>query len=82
MIRRFISYYKPHLKMFCADMACALMLAACNLLFPIMTRAIMNDYIPNKNVRMMLIIAGVLVCAYVFKKFLNYYSVLWPCRRR
>ena len=73
MIRRFISYYKPHLKMFFADMACALMLAACNLLFPIMTRAIMNDYIPNKNVRMMLVIAGVLVCAYVFKKFLNYF---------
>ena len=73
MIRRFISYYKPHLKMFCADMACALMLAACNLLFPIMTRAMMNDYIPNKNVRMLLVIAGVLVCAYIFKKFLNYF---------
>ncbi len=73
MIRRFIAYYAPHKWMFAADMACALVLAACNLLFPIMTRAMMNDYIPNRNMKMLLIVAGVLVCAYIFKKFLNYF---------
>lgn len=73
MIRRFITYYKPHLKMFTADMICALLLAGCNLLFPIMTRAMLNDYIPNKNIRMLLIMAGILMIAYILKKFLNYF---------
>lgn len=73
MIRRFITYYKPHLKMFTADMICALLLAGCNLLFPVMTRAMMNDYIPNRNIRMLLIMAGILVVAYIVKKFLNYF---------
>ena len=73
MIKRFISYYKPHKLMFAADMGCALILAACNLLFPNITRSMMDDYIPNQKIKPLLISAGILVGAYLLKMFLNYF---------
>ncbi|MBR6740413.1 MAG: ABC transporter ATP-binding protein [Clostridia bacterium] len=73
MIRRFIRYYKPHIKMFSADMCCAFMLALCSLLLPNVTRTMINDYIPNGRIRHLFIAAGILLCAYVLKWFLNYF---------
>ncbi len=73
MIKRFISYYKPHKLMFSLDMTAALLLSGCNLLFPIMTRAILNDYIPNSNLRMLFVTAAILVTVYIIKMGLNYF---------
>ena len=34
MIKKFISYYKPHIPLFTLDMICALIVALCNLVYP------------------------------------------------
>ena len=34
MIKRFVSYYKPHIPLFLLDMFCALVVALCNLVYP------------------------------------------------
>ena len=47
MIRKFISYYKPHWKLFAADLFCALMIAAVDLLFPIASRYAMQNLLPH-----------------------------------
>ena len=73
MLRRFIGYYKPHLRLFFADMACALVLSLCDLLYPMITRAMINDYIPNRVLNMLLVCAGVLLAAYLLKMGLNYF---------
>lgn len=73
MLRRFIRYYKPHRKLFAADMVCALVLSLCDLLYPMITRAMINDYIPNRILRMLLLCAGVLLAAYLLKMALNYF---------
>ncbi|MDL2232731.1 ABC transporter ATP-binding protein/permease [Ruminococcaceae bacterium OttesenSCG-928-L11] len=73
MIKRFAHYYKPHLKIFIADMCCAFLVAGCNMFYPMLTRSIINDYVPNRNLRFILIAAGALLGIYLLKAALNYF---------
>ncbi len=73
MIRRFISYYKPHRRLFILDMIAAFIIAMCNLFYPIITRNIINDYIPNKQLALLVVFAGVLFFIYVLKMLLSYF---------
>jgi ATP-binding cassette, subfamily B, bacterial len=41
--KKFLSYYKPYLGLFCADMACALVVSAITLLLPLCARYITKD---------------------------------------
>lgn len=72
MIRRFIKYYKPHLKLFIFDMICALLVACIDLIFPVITKRALNEYIPSSNLRILLILGLVLLSIYVFRFILNY----------
>ncbi len=73
MIKRFISYYKPHKKLFAADMFCAFLLAACDLFYPEITKRMLSDYIPNRQIKLLVILAIVLLGIYLVKMFLNYF---------
>lgn len=77
-LKKFISYYKPERRLFFMDMAAAGLVAALDLLFPIITRTFMNEYIPNRNLRALLIWAGALVVLYLLRMlcqyFVNYYG--------
>ncbi|WP_326906794.1 ABC transporter ATP-binding protein [Sedimentibacter sp. MB31-C6] len=73
MIKSFISYYKPVKKIFIIDMICAFTIAVFDLFYPMITRNIINVYVPNQNLRLLitwLIILGIL---YLLKVGLNYY---------
>ncbi len=43
----FISYFKPHLPVFFADLACALFVACVDVLFPLVSRYTLNNVIPG-----------------------------------
>jgi len=61
-IREFIAYYKPHKRMFFLDMCCALVISLIDILFPVFTRRVLYDYIPNQLMRTFFIMAaGMLV---------------------
>ena len=77
MFKKFCSYYKPHLKLFIFDMCCALMVAVINLIYPMLTRTIINDYVPNKLLQALLISAGVLLVIYIIKCILNFIIQYW-----
>ncbi len=47
LFKRFASYYKPHLSLFMLDMFCATTVAVIDLVFPMITRGILKDFIPN-----------------------------------
>ena len=49
MFKRFLSYYKPYLKTFILDMTCALGNSAIGIVYPIITRYMLNDLIPNRK---------------------------------
>lgn len=73
MIKRFISYYKPHKKLFAADLICAFLLAACDLFYPEITKRMLSQYIPNRQIKLLVILAMVLLVIYLIKMFLNYF---------
>lgn len=77
MIRKFAKYYKPHLRLFILDMTCAFIVACCDLFYPVIAKNIINDYVPNKNLRLFITWALVLLCIYVLKAFLNYIIQYW-----
>ena len=61
ILRRFVSYYKEERRLFFMDMACASLIAALDLVFPIITREFMRDYIPNQNMRAIAVWVAALV---------------------
>lgn len=77
LVKRFIAYYKPHRKLFAIDMVCAFIVAVCDLFYPIIAGNIIDDYVPNQNLRMLLIWSGVLLGIYLLKAVLNYIIQYW-----
>lgn len=76
-IRRFAKYYKPHLKLFTIDMICAFVISVFNLVYPYITKEIINNYVPNKLLYLLLAGAGLLLGLYVIKAILNYVLQYW-----
>ncbi|MBQ8835945.1 MAG: ABC transporter ATP-binding protein [Clostridia bacterium] len=70
-VKRFCAYYRPYIKTFVFDMLCALGVALCSLIYPKLTGEIIDEFIPNKNVKLILIFAAVLVVLYFVKKLMN-----------
>lgn len=77
MLRKFFSYYKPHTRLFAIDMLCALLVAACNLFYPRIAGNIINDYVPNGNLKLIVVWAVVLLLIYVVKALLNFVIQYW-----
>ncbi len=73
MIKRFCSYYKPHMKVFTADMIAAFLLSVCTMIYPMITREMLNDFIPNRKIDLLLMWAVLLLLIYLVKYFLNYF---------
>lgn len=72
MLKHFIHYFKPHKKLFFLDMVCALIVAVCDLFYPLITKDMINDYIPNGKLRLLLVWSGTLLVIYLVKAALNY----------
>lgn len=72
MIRRFAAYYKPHKKLFFMDMACAMVMSCCTLFYPVVTRRMINIYIPQGRIGQLLFWAAVLLGIYLLKAVLHY----------
>ena len=73
MLKRFISYYRPHKTIFILDMLASLLVALVGIVYPIITREMLNDLIPNKQYRM-IIIAGIgLLILYIIRMLLNFF---------
>ena len=72
MIRKLISYYRPHWKLFALDMTAALIMASIDLVFPLVTRRVLNEFIPNELLHMIFIFSAALFLLYVVRFFLSY----------
>ncbi len=73
MLKRFLSYYKPHKRIFAMDMGASLLVALIGVLYPMVTRTMLNDLIPNRNYRMVVICGGGLLLLYFVRMLLNYF---------
>ena len=77
MIKDFIKYYAPYKKLFFLDLLAAFLFSACNLVYPMITRDIMNDVVPNKDLRMLIIFGITLAIIFIFKAILNHFMQYW-----
>ncbi len=73
MLKRFLSYYKPHKFMFALDMLASLAVSLLGMVYPIITRQMLNDFIPNKNVELIITFGITLLVIYVIRMLLNYF---------
>ena len=73
LLRRFVAYYRPHKKLFGMDMAASLMVALIGVVYPIITRTMLNNLIPDRNYLMIVLLGIALLCMYVAKMLLNYF---------
>ena len=68
----FLSYFKHHKRLFLLDITCALLVAAIDLAFPLITRSALYDMLPDKMYKTFFIVMGAVVLCYVLRSFLNY----------
>ena len=73
MIKRFVTYYKPHIPLFILDMVCALIVALCNLVYPKIASGIVGGF-ESGNMAMDTLIrsACFLAAVYVVKAVCQY----------
>ena len=73
MLKRFLAYYKPHRLIFTLDMLASLLMASIAIIYPIVTRSMLNEFIPDQNYRMVVIAGVSLLGLYVVRMLLNYF---------
>ena len=73
MLKRFIAYYKPQRKIFILDMLASLCVAVIGIVYPIVTRTMLNTLIPDRRYRD-IVFAGLLVLLlYLIRMLLRYF---------
>lgn len=77
MLKKFMSYYKPYKKLFILDMLVATIVALCDLIYPMMTGVLIDDSIPNQDIRMIAVFAGTLIIIFAVKAAGNYFMQYW-----
>ncbi|MCQ2507000.1 MAG: ABC transporter ATP-binding protein/permease [Lachnospiraceae bacterium] len=73
MLKRFFSYYKPHKFMFTCDMAASLLISLTGMIYPIITRKMLREYIPDRQYKLIVISGLVVFGLYVLRMFLRYF---------
>ncbi len=73
MLKRFISYYKPHKTMFALDMLASLLISLIGMVYPIVTNKMLNNYIPNRMYRTIVIAGVIVLLLYIARTLLRYF---------
>ena len=68
----FLSYYKPHLKLFILDMCCALGIALVDLAFPYVSRLSMQSLLPSGLFGTFFAVMGILLGAYALRAGMHF----------
>ncbi len=77
MLKRFLTYYKPHKFLFALDMSVAFLAAILSVLYPILIRTLLKEYIPNKNMQGILQVILIMVAVISFKTVFTYIRMKW-----
>ena len=84
-LRRFLAYYRPHIGLFVLDLTCALVVAAVDVAFPLVTQYILRTLLPamaldSALVSTFVLLIVCLVCAYFTRAVLQYIIGYWGHR--
>ena len=76
-VRIFLSYFKPHKKLFALDMFCALLVSVVDLTFPLVSRHAMNTFLPEGAFTAFFSVMGIFALAYLLRALLYYVICYW-----
>lgn len=78
MLKKFIAYYKPHKRLFYVDMFFAFLVSMFDLVFPIFTRNMVNEIIPNGRMDLLskwtIIMLFLFLLRYISQYIVTYYG--------
>ena len=77
LFRIFLSYFPAHRKLFVLDMTCAFIMAAVDVAFPLVSRYVMYDLLPEKLYRTFFAIMGIVVAVFLVRACMNYIVTYW-----
>ena len=77
VIRVFLSYFRPHIKLFILDILCAFTIALIDLAYPLISRTAMYDLLPEKAYTTFFVVMGIVVLAYVLKSLMQFVITYW-----
>lgn len=75
MLKHFFSYYKPYKRLFLLDFCCAIISAILELVFPIAVNRVIDEVLPDGNLKTILMFSAILLTMYLFNTWLNYIVV-------
>ena len=73
MLKRFISYYGPHKKMLVLDMLASFLISAIGMVYPVITRQMLNVYIPNRMYNVIIKFGVIVLLLYILRMLLKYF---------
>ena len=77
MLKKFISFYKPYKWLFIMDLVCALLVAAVDLIYPLLSNYALKTLIPEDKMAAFLWLMGILTAAYLLRGFLQFVIAYW-----
>lgn len=73
MLKEFIKYYKPYKLLFILDMLASLLISLSAMVYPIITRNMLNDFIPNSKYNLIIKFGIILLVIYIIRALLKYF---------
>ena len=77
LFKRFVAYYKPFLNLFILDISVATFSSVLSILFPMLTRYLLNKPIPERDYHGMTIIFAIMIAVYIIQAVSNYVRIRW-----
>lgn len=77
ILRIFLHYFKPHRRLFVIDIICALLVAAVDLAFPLVSRWSMNNLLPDNAYGVFFAVMGTMAAAYLIRSLLYFVICYW-----
>ncbi|MFZ7134050.1 MAG: ABC transporter ATP-binding protein [Eubacteriales bacterium] len=77
MIKRFSKYYRPHIKLFTLDFACAFIMSVVNLIAPALVAVIIDKALPYKDMNLLIRLSIIILVLYIISAILNYIVTYW-----
>ena len=76
-LKKFASYYKPHRKLFLIDLFCVVVMTCIDLVYPMATRRVINDLLPDKNFNAIVKVTIALFILFIIRFLCSYFVDSW-----
>ena len=77
MIKTLLKYFRPHMRLFVLDMICAVTVSGIDLAFPLISRKVMYELLPEQVYRTFFTVMAIVACAYLLRSACYFIMSYW-----